>query len=168
MAVTGYIILALVSASWAVTLEPEVTSCSDSSVFTISQLSITYDKPKKRLSTNFTATISQTLDKHPWLKVKITSPPTSSDLCIRSGDPCAYNLCDPETATETQLSSAWNGACPIEAGDYEMSVDLPVPPNFERHTRIDKTFIYTITVHEEGTQESCQSFSFSARRLLTA
>ncbi|XP_077529296.1 uncharacterized protein LOC144141628 [Haemaphysalis longicornis] len=167
MAMTGYIMLALLPVSWAITLEPEVTSCSDSNVFTISQPSITYDKQKKRLSTDFTATISQTLDKRPWLKVKITSPPASTDVCIQSGDPCAYNLCNPETATETQLSSPWSGSCPIDAGDYRISVDLPVPPSFERYTRIDKTFTYTITVHEEGTQESCQSFSFSARRLLT-
>lgn len=168
MAMTRYVMLALLSASCAMSFDPEVIrSCSDSNVFHISQLSITYDRQKNKLVTDLAATIGETLDKHPWLKVKITSPPASTDLCIRSGDPCAYNLCNTTTETENQLANPWNGVCPIEAGYYQITVDLPVPPSFERYTRIDKTFVYTVMVYEEGTQESCQSYSFSARQVLT-
>ncbi|XP_054918354.2 uncharacterized protein [Dermacentor andersoni] len=125
MAILVYILTTLnlgafISGTLAITLHPDVRSCSE-----------------PQLALDFTAVVARTLRQRPWFAIHMTRPPYHRDVCKDTGKLCAYEMCD-ITTPSARLSDD-RDICLIEKGRYNISVTLPAPPLIDPRERLTTT-----------------------------
>ncbi|XP_040068786.1 uncharacterized protein LOC120841854 [Ixodes scapularis] len=118
----------LVSTGIASTQTPNITSCSATHVVTIDSITITNARFGQTMIFSYTGQLAQALNDSPLLKATMTEKNGGGRIpCIDDLGSCDYKLCGGTSDVEKEISAAWNGTCPVPAGNYNSSASFHIP-----------------------------------------
>ncbi|XP_040068794.1 uncharacterized protein LOC120841864 [Ixodes scapularis] len=122
------ILFGVVSTGTASTQTPIITSCSDTHVAVIDDMTITNAKVGERMSFSYSGHLNQDLNESPSLKMTMTKKKDNSKImCFSNVGSCEYKLCGGTSDVEKKITEGWNNVCPVPAGKHKGSASFQIP-----------------------------------------
>ncbi|EEC11425.1 immunoglobulin-binding protein, putative [Ixodes scapularis] len=141
--------------------EPTLTSCSDTQVLSVSDVTISNAKVGETLLFNYTGELTGNPLNSPVLIFTMTKKSDGSEIpCLLNVGSCTYRMCGGDTSIEQQIGAPWNNQCPITPLTYKSSVGIPIP---EEASFIlgDGNLHLMIEIEDGDTVEGCEEFDLT-------